>query len=152
MAKVDFPSGKERIRVRAVLSGDQTISNNSDTTVLPNSELFDSHAAYDVGTPTGIFYAPRDGIYLYTFNAQWTANATGWRRISVLFNGATYLQYAGETSPSGSFDEYQEISGLVLLDKGQTLVPRAYQNSGGDLNLQTGNGTGFEMVWMGPKP
>lgn len=83
------------------------------------------------------------GKYLFIGQAEWAANATGARQMWLLKNGAKQLARVLQDSVTASNvtrHEVMTIEDMVIGDYVQMFV---FQNSGGNLNIQTGSAGGY---------
>lgn len=124
-------------------SGTQTISHNTNTVVLFDTEQYDNDGGtgtfcHDTSTNTGNFVAPVNGYYTLEYNVVFAANATGVRKV--------WAQ--GPSNPRRGYQTQGGISGELIhigggaifkLNANDVVNVIVYQNSGGNLNL--GNAT-----------
>jgi hypothetical protein len=107
----------------------QSIANNSSTTV----------AYFSGGTPTR-FTIPENGTYQWGFSLRFAANATGIRSAFVRLDGTTTVGIADDNAPVAGGPCYLDyVSPPVVYTAAQFLELRAFQNSGGSLNLESAN-------------
>lgn len=104
------------------------------------------------------FYAPEPGRYSIGGNIVWAANATGYRIAALRINsggvntgGSTLNYWTAQAVPSTATSLPIALTD-VYLNAGDYLEVFATQNSGGALNVGTGNGitSTFSMSWIGP--
>ena len=113
-----------------------TSISGSATTVLFDTELFDSASMHSTSSNTGRITAPVDGLYSVDAMVAFASNATGYRDITVNRNGTAYLR---DRSPAISgISTIARCSGLITMTAGQYLEVAALQNSGGNLDTVTG--------------
>lgn len=136
-----------------------TVAHNSpdtvDFTVSGGSDLYDSSAFWDAGTPDE-FTFPSDGAYVVTYNVVWDIGTTGYRETYILFStdpgagsGSIFPQYAqlklpvisGQEMPMGRTTIVQAFAGDHIIFKGR-------QTNGGDLDIIEGTLT---IHRIGPK-
>jgi hypothetical protein len=132
-------------------TGNQTISNNTQTTINFDSEHFDTDGYHDNSVNNTRFTIPsgKDGYYQITINPYFNdTSATGRRRFAVLKNGADFQSFEGVSS-SVSFFSY---TGNVIMD----LVATDYveftilQTSGGDMDTPGGSqAIFFQIQYLG---
>lgn len=122
----------------------QAISNAAHTALQFNAESFDSDALHDNATnntrltiPTG-----KTGKWLFSGGAEYVANATGQRQITLRKNGTTFLTQSVAVA-TGSFDQMVLITDVLSLAAGDYIELMAYQNSGATLNVNFGENKTF---------
>lgn len=150
MTKTDYSSGADVPYCSLYLSSAQTITSGSHGIILFDTVISDEWDMYDEGTPTGEIYAPIDGSYLVHVHTRFNPNGTGYRKIDTTFLGVTVLQDDVETSPDASIGEYLSLTYWIGMAAGQRVNVRAFQNSGGDLDILAGQeDTAIQVVYMG---
>lgn len=118
----------------ALKSADQSIAHNTFTTVTFDTEETDGGAFHSGGTIT----ATARCRLLVTASIAFQTNATGQRYIRLVVNGSTVL--APITQNANAVDEHvMNVSAIVNLAEGDTLVVQAAQTSGGALNVLLSN-------------
>ena len=113
----------------------QTISNASHTKVTNFSTTIDTDSATSSGTftvPTG-----KSGKYLLFACTSWAANATGQRLVQIRKNSSEIMRISSFAGESTNNNVLANGSGLLDLTAGDDLELFCYQNSGGNLGLQT---------------
>jgi hypothetical protein len=134
-------------------SGDQTISNATDTAITFDSEFFDTDALHSTSTNTSRLTVPtgKGGKYLICGTVGFAPNATGSRGIRVYKNGsvisyATVLQTVTVAS-NGSFVPFSIVTQLSAADYIEIF---AYQSSGISLSVTgTSSQTSVQMSYLG---
>lgn len=130
----------ETYRVRATNSAAQSIANNAATQVVE----FDYHVYAEGGMHSTTvnntrFVARARGWYPITAQVEFAANATGQRGARLLKNGTDQIAYdLRDASAAGTSSV--SVSTQVLLNAGEWVELRAFQNSGGALNTVQGDG------------
>lgn len=130
--------------VRLQRSSVQSIPNNTTTTIVWNSTLKDTAGGFD-GTST--YTCKMAGVYSISAGAQFAFAGTGGRGVGVLKNGATYV--AAERVPAittNSNVTMVSTHGEIELVVGDTLTVVSYQDSSGNLNLNSDDSTFFSAV------
>jgi hypothetical protein len=130
-------------------SANQSITNNTDTVVAFDQEVFDSDAFHDPVTNNTRLTIPsgKDGYYLIGTTVAFASNATGIRRLQVYKNGvATAVAANTQGAVSGS-ETRLNASMLLSLVATDYLEVWALQNSGGALNL-VGNTAYSARFWL----
>jgi hypothetical protein len=130
------------IAVRAEKSGTQSLTTATETTITSWTETQDSTSSFDAST--GVFTAPVAGTYKIDGVIAIGSNATGFRYAAVFKNGAIY-NYGPGTAPPASNDSGAVFTAQVPMIAGETLSVKAYQNSGGSLNVSAGTATSLNI-------
>lgn len=84
-------------------------------------------------TDTIVYTAAAPGVYLACVSERWAGNSSGYRSIALMKGNSLYArvrQIAG-----GSEEIQQSVFAIIPLAAGETIVRRAYQNSGSDLKF-----------------
>lgn len=123
---------------------------NSTTTQVPFTA-----EAYDVGglwaaTTADVVTATRAGLYVVHAQAAWAANATG---VRVLYLHHTQVGFvaADSRAPVAVGNTWQGLSTELRLAAGDSVNLRAFQTSGGTLDLVTlYGGVNLQMRWVAP--
>jgi hypothetical protein len=148
------------LRVRRAAA--QTIAGNVSGAVRFDTSDLDTDWGF---TPSSnLFTVGTTGVYLLTATVTWIANATGARGVGI-FTGATVsgatdaatitagTRVTGNLiAPSSNVTQTVcTCSTLVSLTAGNTIAILAYQNSGGNLDIQTSavEQTTFSAAWLG---
>ncbi len=114
-------------------TSNQTIANNTWTTLQFNAETFDTQSEFD-STTNYQFTAKKAGRYLITTQVYWDGNATGNRQFMFQRSGSNVT---GEINYPPSADAFtQNMSDEIDMTAGQTLLLVAYQSSGSDLDIR----------------
>lgn len=136
-ANIDIGTGHitgENYGFRATRSTNFAVPNNSTTTIVCNVEVKDSDGMHN--TSTGVFIPPVAGWWLIAANVSFAQNSTGQRLLSIRLNSdGTAIAAVSENAPSASIPARMAVSTLYYLNASQAVDIRAYQDSGGDLNV-----------------
>jgi hypothetical protein len=133
----------DEMRCRATKSADQSIPNNTLTTVTFDTEDFDLGPLHDTVTNNSRFTVPvgGDGIYLIIAQASWTGRAGSGGRLGayVYKNGVTRLGIQEETPDGATGDgnlgtSFSATAGVALV-AGDYIEMKVQQNTGGAFNL-----------------
>ena len=111
---------------RAELSSATAIADNTYTTIVFDTERFDTGGNYN--NTTGVFTAPEAGVYQFNAVLRFDTMASGENVIIVLFVNDQYARYSMFTG-TGSTPSAQ-ISESFYMDAGDTARVYAYQNDG----------------------
>lgn len=126
--------------VEAGRATNQSISNATDTDLSFTAEGFD-YGGWFGGSGTAItvpsgaipsgYSTVAVGIYL---RGRFASNGTGYRKLSILVNGASQASISVDAN-SGAETEVA-ITDFALVEATDVITFQAYQNSGGNLNLE----------------
>ena len=114
----------------ARLSSDQSISNETNTIVQFNSEVFDSDSAYDNSTYRFTVPSGEGGKYLFGLGCQFETGAAGRMdnfALRIRVNGSTVIDasdYPGSTTENRI--PYKYTSGILNLSAADYVEPAAY--------------------------
>lgn len=120
--------------VRVFHNADQLIGDAARTILTFNSERFDTDGMHDGVNPTRLT-ATTGGKYLIIAHIQWDVNAVGRRNLRILLNGVTDI--ATDNRDALAVDQNQMISTLYDLSATDFVEVDVWQNSGGNLNVET---------------
>lgn len=133
----NFSTGVETVvSAKVSRNGTQSIPTATTTTVIFNSEYFDTNSAHN--TSTGVFTVPtgKGGKYLVSAIVEFAGSAAGARSIDVLTNGTGSccldFLFAGSVHAAG---DMLKGSTIVSVAEGNTIELQVYQNTGGNLNI-----------------
>ncbi len=131
----------------AFLNSSQSTSHSTFTTLICNSEIFDSNSAYDVSN--GRFTPQKAGKYFAYANIHWESMETGTTvELEIRKNGSR----SGETNliRRNSRAGDQSIFSSIIIDMNGSsdfLTLGGLQNSGFTKNAE--GGTGFQATYFG---
>ena len=132
-------------------SADQTISNNTLTTLTFDSEDFDTNSYHSLVTNTERLTVPSTGYYLVNFQVMFGTNGSGFREMGLFKNG-TRLNYTKGFFTNGN-EAINVFNLMVSMTAADYLEIKVYQNSGGNLAVygDTSNtrGTLFGITYLG---
>ncbi len=145
------PFGNYKLRymtehIRVNLSSAQTIENNAAETILwtTTTEKIGNIKYY---TATGRIEVKIPGIYLFQACIDWGTNSTGVRQITFKDPSEHHCKAKQEATSSGS--AYTVISMVREMAINETYQVTAYQNSGGDLTVDSSNACYFTATRIG---
>ncbi len=128
-------------RIKRQLSN-LTVSNNTYTDCVFNTEEFDNGNYYDSAVSTTDITIPEDGNYLIIITATWNTNGTGarWAYATRDTGSGAVIMYPYEydDNPSSSSPSFQSGSDIRALTKNDVVTLRLRQSSGGNLDLVYG--------------
>lgn len=135
----DAPSGASTPAfsgARVYHNAAQTFTHNSGAAITFNSERYDTDAYHDAGTPTRLT-VPDTGYYLITGHIMWEADSDGRRILGIRVDGSTVI---AETRMiglygSGFSDVSMSVATVYYLTAGQYVELTAFQDAGGDLDI-----------------
>jgi C1q domain len=112
------------------LAGEVYLLNGSSTTIIYDTKVNDTHAAFN--TSTGIYTIPVSGVYRISAGTQFiNINNTGVRQVTVVANSNGYLLAFAGTSTEGSGQAPFLTGSIELpLSAGQQVYIQGYQSSG----------------------
>lgn len=118
-------------------SAAQSLTNNTTTNLLANSENSDIGGLHSTSTNTDRATVPagEGGLYRVSAVISYAANATGYRVLNFRVNNTTdYNVTVLDTNATASLATTMSGSRSMVLAAGDYVVVQAYQNSGGALN------------------
>jgi hypothetical protein len=139
--------GNSLAKVFATNTGAQSIPSATNTAVTGWTTGFDANSNFNAST--GTFTAPATGFYVVSAQLTWGtisgAGASGVIKAVVFANGSA-TNLAGLAPMSNTTQQFNavQVSGLVSLTAGQTIVLNGLQNSGASVALSSTPGG----VWM----
>lgn len=152
-AATDFLANPPACRVwnNAAIS----VANSTWVALTFNSERWDTNTMHDTVTNTGRITIVTAGLYILTGHAEFAANATGMRGLQLLRNtdadGIAQIYYQAAPVSTGTAVSLSTVWKFVAGDYVQL---RAFQNSGGALNVNTNPANTFftpefSATWIG---
>jgi len=140
------------VKVRAFRSVTQSIPTGSATTVVWDDVSFDDGG--HMNTSTGIFTSPETGVIRFSSKVIY-ANTTAWSvgnaaLIRILKNGTTYSTFTNdaEASTGSNWNKGLSISGLIDVQKGDTLEIELFQASGSSINIEANTNSDFSLEYV----
>mgnify|MGYP000847491596 FL=1 len=141
-------------RVRATMSGLQTIAHNTITVLNWTTEEFDSDTFHSTSSNTSRLTVPTGlgGVYMVTYSLVWNATASQISSAWIQKNGGTpTTRYGFEQQKNDSVNGIGLSGSAALpLNAGDYVELLAFQNSGAGLDCG-GAISGFSMVRLGPQ-
>ena len=145
--KYAAPTGVD-IGVSVTAAAPQTILTGSTTTLTFNTEDWDTSGFHDnvvnndrLTVPVGLA-----GKYLVTFNVTFDSSAAGSRIVGVHKNGSGIYITDSRDGTSGGFGTSVSISGFVSLAVGDFITGIVHQNSGGNIDVNSGRRLQMQKV------
>jgi hypothetical protein len=143
-------------QARVYHNANQAIANNAMTALAFNSERWDLGTPnldmHDMAANNSRLTCRVPGLYLITGCAEYPANANGVRGLEVFLNGATSIAWEDVHADDGVSGTDLTITTTYRLAVGDYVELRAYQTSGGNLNVNAvaNYSPEFQMVWLSP--
>lgn len=149
------PSTPSFVGAHATKTASQQLSNVTLTAIsFDGTDILDTDAFHNPASNNTRMTIPsgKDGKYLITALIGFGSNTTGGRELQIYKNGTTVLQYLTSDTGDGAFNLV--ISGTYALVAGDYIEIRAYQSSGGNLDVYGSNsgytnGTSFQLTYLG---
>jgi hypothetical protein len=129
------PAGGSTDRASVYHSADQSIPNNSATTLAFNSEYYDSNTLHDNATNNSRITIATTGRYLVIFRAVFATSATGYRAGVLLLNGGSFIDWQSyAAAPTGT----SGVQNMIIREftAGDYIEAQVIQTSGGALDLK----------------
>ena len=141
--------------VRATRTTDQALQfmSNNATTLIFDSEHYDTAAMHDDATNNSRLTAPVDGIYAITAQVVWSASTTGdFRSLTVRKNNGVSIARA-MLPPAASGTLPMEVSTEIRLQAGDYVEASVFFDAGGvSILKQPDSSPEFSMTWLAPGP
>lgn len=135
----------------AYRSSVQSISNNTSTAMLLDSENFDTDGFHSTSTNISRFTIPAGlgGKYEANASMAFSANGTGKRIINISVNGSV-IAWSNQVPGNSSVLVGPTISRVLNLSAGDYVEFFVLQDSGGSLNTNSGSSDQwFEITYLG---
>lgn len=123
------------IAARVHNAGDQSINNETWTTLTFDSERFDTDTIHSTSSNTGRLTAKTAGKYTIYATVTFANNATGRRIVRFRFNGSTVIAEVGEQGLDNA-EVDTVISALYEFAVDDFVEVQAWQSSGGGLAIK----------------
>lgn len=134
---------------RVYQSAAQTISNITETTLLFNTESFDSDTMHSTSSNTGRITFTTAGLYLVMATLGMAIDVDGYREIDFRVDGTTYILTTKQMATVGA-SSFLNAATLYRFTAGQYVEFRCYHSAGANLNTVAGvDNTHFEAVRVG---
>lgn len=126
-------------RIRHSVS--QALTTATSTALAFDTETEDVGSCHDTATNNTRITVPAggNGWWGFTACAEFAANATGHRDLSIRINGTTIAAVVRDTTPSGTKASRIALSAEFRLNVGDYVELIGYQDSGGNLNVVAGS-------------
>lgn len=139
-----------RPRVRAYRSTNQTIPNNTATSLLLTAERWDSDGEHSTSSNTSRFTIVTAGVYVMTTHIAWDNNGTGTRLVNFQLNGATDIG-ASRLPGLATANQQMSVATVFYFSAGDYVEVVVKQDSGGNLDVVAADDYGceFSMALIG---
>ena len=135
------------LATKATRSTAQTLTTANDTAVSFDAATYNEWGAWNAGNAARLT-APVTGRYMVIANAIFEGNATGFRRLAIELNGASNQSVVHSHSNAGGTPTGMSLHTVLTLAVGDYVRLLAFQNSGGNLNVQA-NTAELSLVYLG---
>jgi hypothetical protein len=127
------------VNCRVTDAGNQTLTTTTWTDVNFDTEDYDTATFHDTVTNNERLTIPSDGKYSVGYMLQIDNNATGRRGARLMVDATNAIHWEEELSPDATIPAF--LSGNVDFEftTGQYVTVQAFQNSGGDLDIEQAN-------------
>jgi len=133
--RLEIVTQRPVVAARVYNNANITVPHNAWTALTFNAEVFDTDGMHSLTTNTDRLTCILPGTYLVGGQAAFAVNAAGSRGIEIVLNGSTVIAEVNDL-PSGTGNWRMDIAPtLYQLAAGDTLQLRAFQTSGGDLDV-----------------
>lgn len=127
---------------RAYRSTNQVIPDNTNTSILFDTDTSDPNSMHDTSSNTDRFVALTPGVFIAKATVQFAANAVGGRQLAAVRydadgGNAITFDFATEPSPHASTPAVLKVDGTIYLAFGQYVRFLVLQTSTGNLNIET---------------
>lgn len=129
---------------RLYRTSNQSIANDTVTSILWNAESYDTHDFHSLSTNTDRVTIPAGmgGYYMVTCAAQWSAGTSGERSINIRLNGSNYQRNSVTTANADAMS----ATTVLPMVAGDYISAVAYQVSGGSLTLNGTDSARMQLV------
>lgn len=143
----NFPP--QDMSVRCTMSGNQTIAHDTNTSLLWDTETWDTDSMHSVASNTERLVAPVTGKYIVVLGISWgPAVGAGYKTIQIR-NSAAAAIAASHVAETIAGDRVHSCTALVTLAAADYVYGFGYQTSGGNLDVTAGTGIFFGMALLG---
>ncbi len=124
------------VGARVYNSANITLTTGVVTLLTFNSERYDNDTIHSTSTNTGRLTAQTEGYYIINGSCRWVANATGQRFLNIKLNGTTFIGTQSLDTTSGGNPAVIALPTIYFLNVGDYVELHAFQNSGGNLDVE----------------
>jgi hypothetical protein len=116
-------------------AANQSIPNNTYTTLSFNAENYDTNSFHDNTTNNSRLTIPITGDYIFYLWYSFMGNTTGVRQARILLDGgASLIIKSSNAITTAGFIDYDFIECFYPLNAGSYVEAQVFQNSGGNLD------------------
>lgn len=130
--------------VHLTQTADQTLSDSTNTALQFDTVVYDTDGYSSVGSPDTSVRVPETGYYHIEGFVRWDANSTGGRIINIVVDGDVYTRDVIDCS--STLTHGQSVTADLYLTANSVVYILVFQNSGGNLNTRSGNGTNADYA------
>ena len=150
----DYAGGIVTPKAKVYLTANQSVASAGWAKLAFGAEAYDHGGLHDNATNNTRLTAPVAGVYDVSGIVEFAASSAGNRDVTILKNNTTIVAYVTRSPTAGGYPIYVPITTKVALQAGDYLELRAYQDTGGALNVvgdNTEGATQFSMSLI-PEP
>jgi hypothetical protein len=131
----------------------QSLTNVTEATLTFDTERFDTDSMHSTVTNTGRITFNTAGLYVVAALVNYANNAAGVRYTYIRHNGANYVT-ADTRAATNGLATIVNVAAVMKVAAGDYAEVRAYQSSGGALNVSASSATDwtsadFMATWIG---
>jgi len=123
------------ISCKIIKTSDQSISNNTMTTINWNSELYDTDGMHDNSTNNSRITIKTAGKYSILAQSEWGANSGGFRFLEIIKNGVDSIARVRHLAENASEHNISFVGEFAVNDYIELIV---FQDTGGNLDFESG--------------
>lgn len=129
-------------QVRVTNVADQVIATSTRTVLTFDTEDYDNNALHSTSSNTSRLTCPVSGLYHIFGQITFTASAAGNIRLSDIFFNNTAMLAQGSATPNAAARGFPNVSTQYRMTVGDYVELRAFQDTGGNLNVQGSTSAG----------
>ena len=141
----NFPANTPAFSVR--LGSSQVVGNNSATKLAFNTEDLDTNGAYDVSNYRFTVPSGQAGTYVFTLNTSANSASDFEPMYGAIFLNGSAIQYGYGRN---EYYDSRNLTRQLVLSVGNYVEAYLYQNSGGNVTVQTdaatNNFAGYKLI------
>jgi len=134
LERLEDPAGGYTEGARVYNDADILIGNAAVTTLTFNSERWDTDGIHSVLLNTDRLTCQTAGTYSIMGNVRWDIDVVGIRQVDIFLNGIARIAWLLQLA---SGRDAMQLSTIYDLSVADFVVLRVYQNSGGNLNVDS---------------
>lgn len=130
-------------------NSNQAIGSGADDNIDWDVEEYDNSFAHDVSTNPDEWTYPVAGLYLITGQISWAADSTGRRQVKLNTGAAVLVRELSFAAPPSTGTFIQPVACMEKVSAATVREVAVFQDTGGDLNLQSGvTGTALQVALL----